>query len=67
MVSRIMINLRAPTLGNPANSDGTDTASHAGQISTVVLEDTFLTVGTAPESSSQPYAASAWCVVLDLN
>jgi len=61
MVSRLMINLREVTLDKPANSDGTDTASHAGPISTVVLEDTFLSVGTAPESSSQPssHAASA--------
>jgi hypothetical protein len=69
MVSRLMINLRDPTLHKPADSDGTDTASHAGPISTIVLEDTFLSVGTAPESSSQPpsHGSSAWYVVLNLD
>lgn len=67
MVSRLMINLRDPTLLKPADSDGSDSASHAGPISTVVLEETFPTIGTAPETSSQPHTASAWCVVLNMN
>jgi hypothetical protein len=66
MVSRLMINLRDPTLHKPADGDGTDTASHAGPVSTVVLENTFsTTVETAPEHNPQP--RSAWCVVLNLN
>ena len=62
MISRLMINLRDPTLHNPADSDGTATSSHAGPVSTVVLDTFSTTAGTAPE---QPH--DAWCVVLDLN
>lgn len=45
MISRLMINLRDPTLHKPADSDGIVTASHAGLMSTVALEleDTFST------------------------
>jgi len=49
MVSRIMINLRDPTLHEPADNDVTDTEPNAGPVSTVVLEDLSTTVGTAPE------------------
>ena len=64
MVSRLMINLRDPTLHKPADSDVTDTGFHAGPVSTVVLENTFsTTIDTAPEHNPQP---SASCVVLNL-
>ena len=43
MISRLMINLRDPTLHKPADSDGVVTAYHAGPISTLALEDTFST------------------------
>jgi len=51
MVSRIMINLRDPTLHEPADNDGTVTEPNAGPVSTVVLEDLSTTAGTAPEPS----------------
>ena len=55
MVSRLMINLRDPTLQRQTDSDGTDTASYAGHVSTFFPElNTFSTVGTPSESA---YAA----------
>jgi hypothetical protein len=43
MISRLMINLRDPTLHRPADCDGTVTTSHAGYVSTVALEEIILT------------------------
>ena len=52
MVSRLMINLRDPTLHKQADSDETDTASYAGHVSTVLLElNTLSMVGTPSESN----------------
>jgi hypothetical protein len=54
MISRLMINLRDPTLHKPADCDGTVTTSHAGYVSTVVLEEIILTpttIGSLTESN----------------
>jgi hypothetical protein len=53
MVSRIMINLRDPTLHSLAGRDETVTTSHYGRVSTLVLGDiTYTTtVGTQSESN----------------
>lgn len=54
MVSRLMINLRDPTLHRPADCDGTITTSHAGyhDVSTVALEEIIpYTVVSLPESN----------------
>jgi len=54
MISRLMINLREPTLHRPADCDGTVTTSHAGYVSTVAFEEIILTpntIGPLPESN----------------
>jgi hypothetical protein len=54
MISRLMINLRDPTLHRPADSDGTVTTSPPGYVSTVALEEIILThntIGPLPESN----------------
>ena len=53
MISRLMINLRDPTLHKPADSDEIVSASHAGPISTVALEDIFSTTGTVDVESEK--------------
>lgn len=50
MISRLMINLRDPTLGRPADFDMALTASH-GRISTIVLELEDTSAGSMPESN----------------
>ncbi|KAF8500192.1 hypothetical protein F5888DRAFT_1632981 [Russula emetica] len=40
MISRLMINLRDPTIHSPADRDETVTTSHVGYLSTLVLDDT---------------------------
>ena len=50
MTSRLMINLRDPTLHKPVDSDGIVTASRPRPISTAVLEDTFITMGVEMEN-----------------
>jgi len=49
MISRLMINLRDPTLDRLADFDMALTMSHDGRISTFVLEDT--STGSVPESN----------------
>jgi len=52
MISRLMINLRDPTLSRPADFNMALTVSHDGRVSTFVLEDTLpTTVGSVPESN----------------
>jgi hypothetical protein len=58
MISRLMINLRDPTLHNPADCD---TTSHDGYVSTFVLDD--MAVATQTESNSSVY--DAWSVVFN--
>jgi len=52
MVSRLMINLRDPTLHRQTDSDEIDTTSYAGHVSTVLLElNTLSAAGASPENS----------------
>jgi len=52
MISRLMINLRDPTLHKSADGDGIVSTSYAGPISTVVLEDTFSATSTVESEKS---------------
>ena len=52
MVSRLMINLRDPTLSRPTDIDMALATCRDGRISTFVLEDTLpTTVGSVSESN----------------
>ena len=53
MTSRLMINLRDPTLHKAADTDGIVTASHTRPISTAVLEDAFITTGMEIEKADE--------------
>jgi hypothetical protein len=64
MISRLMINLRDPTLHSPAGCDGTVTTSHAGYVSTFMLDDTpSIRVATQTETDPSPY--DAWSVIFN--
>lgn len=56
-----MINLRDPTLHNRADWDGTVITSHAGYVSTFMLDDNSIMLTT--QTKSNPALWSAWSVV----
>lgn len=62
MITRLMINLRDPTIHSPVDRDGAVTTSHVGYVSTLVLDDTYSSM-LAPENKSIPTLYSAWFVV----
>jgi len=58
MISRLMINLRDPTIHSPADRDETVTTSHVGYLSTLVLDDTHSSMlATQTKSIPSQYAA----------
>jgi hypothetical protein len=62
MISRLMINLRDPTIHSPADRDETVTTSHVGYLSTLVLDDTYSSM-LATQTKSIPSQYAAWFVV----
>lgn len=59
MITRLMINLRDPTIHSSADRDGTVTTSHVGYVSTLVLDETYSSSMLAVQTKSipSPYTA----------
>ena len=62
MITRLMINLRDPTIHSLIDRDGTVTTSHVGYVSTLVLGDTYSSM-LATQTKTIPSSHAAWFVV----
>ena len=63
MITRLMINLRDPTIHSPADRDEAVTTSHVGYVSTLMPDVTYSSM-LATQTKSIPALSVVWFVLL---